>query len=293
MTYDYLPEHLVATAELVRQGYLENALGLSAVKTEESIHKQIDFRPTLSVKRKDHHVVCVEISEVIMPITISSFILQCQQQHYPVLLYVAIPSGNSSSDFQRHLRDAKASGVGILEADHGAHVVSVLNDPLSLSLTGLRSYEMGRFPKKYRAPITDAVSTFRNGAPNKGCSMVFDEIEDLTRKVAIRTHKKGYWNKPLKNPKEMEGKMPWASALESLRDRLNRSTAKADGNDLALLSVAMLDRIIGITPHRNESAHKPRSLKALRERDGKLRTRMEAAIDILMELIDASKCLRV
>lgn len=130
-------------------------------------------------------------------------------------------------------------------------------------------------------------------APRTRGSMIYDEIEALTRKVAIKTHNKGYCTKFLKNPEDLERKMSWATLLKYLRDGLDRSAVKADGKDLDSLSEVMLNRIIGITPHRNESSHKPSSLKTLSERDSRLRTRMEAAIDILTELIAATKCLRV
>jgi hypothetical protein len=59
------------------------------------------------------------------------------------------------------------------------------------------------------------------------------------------------------------------------------------------LTTAFLAKIHGVTPHRNESGHKPRSEAELKKRDRELRTRFEAAVDLLRDLIVAVKPLRV
>lgn len=292
MTFRFLQTHLWPTAEIVASNYLGDELGLTSVKIEESIDKDIEFRPVLSVRRKDHHVVCVDVSDTPMPDRILRFVLQCQHQHFPALLYVAYPSGGELTGLESQLALARASGVGILAVDHEVDRITVLNTPLSLSLSGLRGIKASEFTGKLRIPVKDAETTFRNGDPNKGCSNVYDEIEDLTRRVAIRVHKKGYVTKQLPNPEDLSGKMPWASILTYLRANLSREAAKADGRNLDQLTDVMLNRLIGITAYRNDSNHKPRSMRALRERDSRLRTRMEDAVDALKDLSNATKSLK-
>ncbi len=79
---------------------------------------------------------------------------------------------------------------------------------------------------------------------------------------------------------------PWANVVEVLMEQLNPGTPPH-------LPKALLGQILGITPHRNDAGHKPRTIEALIRRDTTSRTRFENAIDILLELIRASKSLRV
>jgi len=292
MKYRVLPSQLESTANLVIDKFLKDELGLSGIRIEEQLDRAIDFRPTLTAKRKDHHYICVEVSETAMPLTIPSFVLQCQQQHLPVLLYIAYPTGAAGGDLEAQLRRARESGIGILAVNHENSSISVLSSPLSLSLTGLRRIDKKAIPQKYREQIGDAETAFRNGDPNKACSKVYDEIEDLTRRIARKTYSKAYWSQSLKAPATL-ATMPWQSMLECLKKHLDRKLAKASGHDLDSLTDSLINQVIALVPYRNDSAHKPRSLKALRERDAKLRTRMEGAIDILLDVISATKCLRM
>lgn len=292
MTFRSLSAHLVPTAELVLQEFLKGDLGLTRIAIETAIHREIEFRPTLSARRRDHHYICVEVSESPMPSTIPAFILECQHKHYPVLLYIAYPAEPPPSDLGIQIRRARDSGVGIISVEHDRGTATVLNTPLSLSLTGLRRSNKKNFPSKYREQLVDAENTFLNGNPNKGCAMVYDEIESLTRRIAIKTEKKGYWRKSLTKPRDLEAKMPWKSVTEGLIANLDLPTAKVNGHNLDSLP-NVLNQVLGTVPDRNASSHKPRSLRALCARDTRLRTRMEGAIDTLEDLITASRCLRV
>jgi len=292
MTYRHLPEHLHQTADLV-QRFMRKELGLSKIQIEVAIDDQIEYRPTLSGKIPGHHIHCAEVSESIITSLIDPVVLQCQRHHFPALLYVAFPSKKEYPESIKDLKKAKELGVGVLEVDHAKGRVTCINNPLSLSLTGLRLIEKGSFPRKYRASLSAAEDAFLNGNPSKGCSMVYDEIELLTRKIAYKTYKLGYWNRVIKNPEKMKEKMVWTMVLTELHNNLNRSLSSRNGKNLDDLSNALLSRIIGVTPYRNQSGHKPSSLRTLRERDAQLRTRMEAAVDLLEATINASKCLRV
>jgi hypothetical protein len=271
---------------------MKGQLGLSGIRVEEPIDKKLDFSPTLSCRSRDHHVHCVEVSGTIRTAPISNFIMQCQQRHFPALLTVAVPSGGAYSEFRNDQKWAREFGVGVWEVNHETSEVTSIGSALSLSLTGLTPADKKKYPAKYRGPLIEAETTFLNGSPAKGCSLVYDEIEDLTRKIAFKTHSQGFWKSPIKNPGKMLDKTPWKQVLEDLKCNLDCSKAKAAGKDLAGLSDVLLSRTIGITPHRNDSAHKPRNLEQLVKRDTMLRTRMEDAADLLHELIVASRCLR-
>ena len=293
MNYRVLPAPLAETADLVIDKYLKGELGLNSIRVESPIDPQIEFCPTLSAKRKDKHYVCVEVSEAILPLTIPPFILQCQQQHFPVLLYIAYPKGAIKSDYESQLRKARECGVGVIVVDHASNTCTVLSTPLSLSLTGLRRIEKKAVPQKYREQLVDAETTFRSGEPNKACSKVYDEVEGITRRAAFKTYSKGYWKKTIKAPDNLRASMSWTSVLEALKENIDRKRAKAAGHDLDKLTTGLINQALAIVPHRNESSHKPKSLKALRERDAKLRTRMESAVDLLCEWINATRCLRI
>jgi len=291
VTYRVLPESLRPTADLV-QKYMKGK-GLSKIHIEEPIDEALDFSPTLSCRRADHHFECVEVSETIRTSPMPSFVLQCQLQHTPVLLSVALPANSDYPDFRRDLKWAKDVGIGVLEVNHETSKVASISRPLSLSLTGLSRVDMRKYPAKYRQAISDAEETFLGGNPPKACSMVYDEIEAITRRIAYKTHMQGLWSKSISDPGSMKEKMPWSSVLNALKSNLDRRAAMSSGKNLGSLSDPLLSRTIGITPYRNQSGHKPKSLRDLVARDSALRTRMEDAVNLLLELIIASKCLRV
>jgi hypothetical protein len=119
---------------------------------------------------------------------------------------------------------------------------------------------------------------------------VHDEIEDLTRRLAKRAYLKGLM-KPSRGaspPTINTATDPWARVARAL---MNNFDARAAGSPQ--LWVALFAKIVGITPHRNDSGHKPGDIAALRRRDKELRTRFESAVDLLKELLDASKPLRI
>jgi hypothetical protein len=72
--------------------------------------------------------------------------------------------------------------------------------------------------------------------------------------------------------------------VNALDNGLNRS-----GPNAKKLTTSLLARIVGVTAHRNESGHKPTSLKQRMKRDQELKTRFEGGIDLLRELLDAAK----
>jgi hypothetical protein len=55
----------------------------------------------------------------------------------------------------------------------------------------------------------------------------------------------------------------------------------------ASLDKQMVQRIVGITTYRNQTGHKPRNIQDTMDRDSKLKTRFEAAVDLLLELVQA------
>ena len=253
---------------------------------EEEIHPQVP-RPSLHAAANDYHFWCVEFSETTpYPPTLDRLVLDCVRQGLPVRLFVALPSGSTDPNYNRDLNRAMDVGVGVIEVTD--RNVRIVNEPLSLSLAGVRRIEKRRFPAKYRLALTRAENTFRQGNPVKGCSEIYDETEALTRRIAKKTENKGYWKstKAASVIPVLIATTPWARVVRTLMQEL-------DPRQPPNIPEALLARVLGITAHRNEAGHNPDSRQALIRRDREQRTRFETATDLLLDLVNATKALRV
>jgi hypothetical protein len=288
MTYRVLPGHLHSTADSAIQLCLSQwGISPAHVQVETPITPTIGFVTTLHATMKDHHVLCIEVADGAYTTSLDPFVLECKNDALPVRLYVATPATGSAT-FQVDLARAKRNGVGVIQLTEGAAII--LADAISLSLSGVRHPDLKSFPARYRHALSESLSTFRSGNPSKGCSVVFDEVESLTRRIAARALKRGYWKKlppGLSAPKMRASKDPWASIVRVLLDHFDATAASSPG-----LNDALLARVLGITGHRNESGHKITKPAHLRKRDTELRTRFESACDLLHDLIEAARPLR-
>lgn len=285
MNFRHLPEPLRPTADAV-VAYFEEERGIRHFVEEEEIHPQV-ARPSLHAVANDHHFWCVEFSETTpYPASLDRLVLDCMRHGLPVRLFVALPSGSTNPDYRRDLNRAIECGVGVIEAS--GHTVRVINEPLSLSLTGVRRIEKKNFPIRYRLALTRAENTFRQGNPVKGCGEIYDELEALTRRIARKTKAKGYWksSKAGTAAPRLAKTTPWARVVRTLMNEL-------DPRQPPEIPEALLARVLGITPHRNEAGHNPDSRPALIRRDREQRTRFETATDLLLDLVNATKTLRV
>jgi hypothetical protein len=286
MNFRHLPEPLRPTADAVVE-YFEAERGIRHFVEEVEIHPQV-ARPSLHSPANDHHFWCVEFSETTpYPASLDRFVLDCMRYGLPVRLFVALPSGSTTPEYHRDLNRAVEYGVGVMEVTN--NVVRVINEPLSLSLSGARRIEKKNFPSKYRLALTRAENTFRQGNPVKGSAEIYDVIEALTRRIAKKTLAKGYWkatktSQPIPNVDLKKG--PWAGVVRTLMDQLHPKHPPE-------IPEALLARVLGITQHRNDAGHDPDSRPALIRRDREQRTRFETATDLLMDLINASKSLRI
>jgi len=287
MIYNALANDLRLTADVVHH-YISSNLGLAGIQIESFIESSIDYKPTFVVNTRDHHILCVDVSENIYNPTRWHFISECEKKCIPVKLYVALPS-ISYGGFAQDIKEAKTSSVGILDVDTNHRSCQELNAPLSLSLTGLRNFDKTTFPKKHRELIYQAENLFKGGDPNKACSNIYDEIERVTRSIAVKSYRAGKWKVTLSDPTILENRLAWAKVVLHLRDDLIRNRTSR----YHVLSETLISRIHGITSHRNDSGHKPRNKKELIKRDSQLRTRMESAVDLLQELTNAVKSLKV
>jgi hypothetical protein len=286
--YRVLATHLHDTADAAIR-YMLSEFGLSAttVKVEEEIHADVDFRPTLHALTSERQLVCVEVVDSLYPRELQMFVLSCKNHSIPVKLYCAFPSGTVTQVDTKALQFASENGIGILEINPFTGHGRLLNQPpVALSLGGLRKFDLSAYQGKLRPSLRTAVDTFRSGNPSKGCSQVYDEIEQLTRRIGKKCER---IHGALKSTGKIDwDSAPWHSALEFLKGNLNISVAKCP-----LLKGQLFNRLIGMTEFRNDSGHKPATLKKMIERDIALKTRFESAMDDLAKLSEAARPLKV
>ena len=284
-TYRALPDNLKEYADATHK-YLCKELGLAAIKIEHEVHREIEFRPTLSAISTDKHIICAEVVEQLFTPDIETFVLACRNYSLPVKLYVTVRKGQFQAYDPKVLKFARENGIAILEVSLPNHGALITNQPVSLSLGGLRTFSLQKFPAKYREPLKQAIETFKGGNPAKGCSDVYDEIEQLTRRIGRKCA--GIAGGLKKNGNFDWDKEAWATVLEFLKTHVDKAKIGCPN-----LNNQLFSRLIGMTEYRNETGHKPSSLLKKIERDKQLRTRFESAMDELGCLIEAARPLRV
>ena len=267
--------------------YLHTQWGISkkGIKSEQIISPNFSYRPTLSAVTQNHHTLCVEVSEGAYSNSLDSFVQECVAKNFPVKLYVAMPKDVPDPYYSSNLKRAKANGVGVIEVDNNGGVL--VSDAISLSLAKLRPIDLESFPAKYREALAKAENTFRSASPEKGCSLLFDEMEDYCRKFATKLNERKLWKDKKKKLFDYEVG-PWANLVELIKSNIDTKRSKCPE-----LKPAFLSRIHGLTGHRNESGHKPKDQAALIKRDREIRTRFESATDTFFDLITYTKTLRV
>lgn len=285
MTYRYLPEQLHPAADAVAR-FFQETRGFQHLKVEEEIDKKLDYRPTHHELTRDRYFVCIDVLDSPFSATLESIVSDCMQRSLPVKLFVAFPGGADIPDYKRKVDRAREKGVGVIEVtDLGC---DIKHEALALSLIGARPIDKRSYPAKYRSSLTDAETTFRNGSPVKGCSIIYDEIENLSRSIAKKSKSKGLWRPPRageKPPRTNLDKGQWENVMDVLFKWL-------DWERCGYLRHT-LQRVQSIIPHRNESGHKLRTVAARTKRDSELKTRFEAASDLLRDLIVAARPLRL
>lgn len=286
-SYNILSPELHSIADTARM-YFRDQYGVTHFKIEEGIDREINFRPTLTGKMKNHHILAVDVTNANYTDALDSFILDCMKKCLPIKLYIAMPKDERPSDINKILKKAIGRGIGILDVDE--NVCVELCSPIPLSLAGVRKIELKRFSLKYRQALKDGEQTFLNGDPVKGCSKVYDEIEDLSRKFVKKLISKGYWEVPSDNPLDLENG-PWKRIMNTLNESINYKVL-ARGCPGLSDPKNIIENIIAIISQRNETAHKPKTKYILIRRDRRLRTKFEQAVDIFEELVNASKKLK-
>jgi len=284
MNYKFLPDQLHATADQVA-AYLAETRGVTAIKPEEQVKKELEYRPTIQGLTTDKYVVAIEVQDNPDTTHLDPVILQCVTQRIPIKLFIAFPQ--STTPIPHNLIEkAHKKGLGVIEVEQQGP--QVLREALPLSLLGYRLDPM-KFPKKMRNTLIEAGNTFRDGAPAKGCSIVYDEIEALSRKIVKKTKQKKLWRKLKQNEKMPNLSLddgPWEKVIELFQHFYIVNKKK-----VPKLTANLIHRVAAVTSYRNDSGHK-KADKDRMKRDEEIRTRFESAGDLLLDLLEAETQLR-
>ena len=236
--------------------------GLKHIRVERSIDDDVNWRPTISGDTTDHHLVCIEVTDGAYTSALDNAVLQLLNKGLPVRLYVAYPGADiDAAKVWSTFRIARERGIGIVEVRSSGNCV-ILQPAIDLSLAALTRTDPKSLLRKYRQDFSDAETTFLNGDPAKGCARIYDELEALTRKFASKAARLNWWNPGGINIDTGS----WASILNKMNRDLSASFTPVR-NRCPDLELTMLSGVHGLTGHRNESGHKPKSRNALIKRD--------------------------
>jgi len=288
MTYRALSSSLHDTADAAIE-FFKRDFGLVRIHIEEALHTSLSYRPTFWAGTREHEIVCVEVSETAFPKSLDPVVLDCQNLRIPVKLYVALSKTALDPDYKANIARARETGVGIVEVDSSGGVV--VYDALALSLTGCRRIVKIDFPTRLRPALVTAESTFRSGSPAKACSLIYDEIERITREVAKKSLKRGAWTKAKvigHVPTINLDTDPWHNVLGAMTKHCDFKKAGCPG-----FTHDLMTRVQAVVGFRNQAGHKPRRLQDRIKRDSQLRTRFEGAVDLLLDVATACKGLRL
>lgn len=283
MPYTFLDQSLQKTADAVFK-WLVGHWGIrkSKIKVEAEVYPDLRFCPTFTATAQDQSIVCVEVSNVAYSNLIDEFVLGCQEKGLPVRLFMAVPTGLKQRKFQENLKRAKRACVGIIEIDTQSH--NPVQNALPLHLSNVRPIQLREFPPPFRQALQEAERAFRDGHANKACAEVYDLLEDAFRRVAQKCYDKGIWP----NSSSLRIRTcSWAKLIRDIDKNIDRT--KPSGKPITDI---LCGRILGVTPHRNQSGHIPSLAERIR-RDRELKTRFEHAVDLLREFLAVAKKFKI
>jgi hypothetical protein len=263
--------------------FLRQQRGLARVWVEEELVKGLP-KPTLRAHTAEGEIVCVEFSETDpYPQGLARFVEDLKAVELPVKMYVALPSTAQNLTFMAEYGRAHRQGIGLMLVEP-AGTVNVLGEPVSLLLAQLRRIDTTAYPKPLRERLSQAQSTFLAGNPPKGCSDLYDLLEEVTRKIVAAAIAKNLWNGGL--PAFNPSRENWHTLCEA-------AYAKMQFNNVGSLTHQLWASVLAITRHRNETGHSPATIKARKRRDLEMRTRFEHAADVLRDVLQHIRGFRI
>jgi hypothetical protein len=281
MLYKILPENLHSAADRAVD-FLRNDRGVTNFKSEEAIDADLQYRPTAYGISPEKYIVAIEVQDRPDMAVLDSAVLDCATRSLPIKLFVVFPEPATPWP-ERDVEKIHQRGVGAIEVRPATSVV--LREALPLSLFAYR-LDRQLFPKKLRGTLLDAENALRSNNPPQGCTILYQEIEDMSRKMIEKTKKKKLWRKLKAGEKASRlnlGTGAWEKVLELFEDFY-----VVDRKKVPDLTANLIHRIEASTSYRNQSAHKPKTTQERRDRDRETRTRFESAADLLLDIIKVS-----
>jgi len=278
MIYKILPDNLRGAADRAVD-FLRNDRGVANFRSEEAIDADLQYRPTAHGISPEKYVVAIEVQDRPDMAVLDSAVLDCAARSLPVKLFVVFPEPATPWP-ERDVEQIHQRGVGAIEVRPTTPVV--LREALPLSLFGYR-LDRRLFPRKFRGTLLDAENALRSNNPPHGCSILYQEIEDLSRKLIRKTKNKKLWRKLKAGEKASKLDLDtgaWEKVLELFEDVYIVNKKKVPD-----LTANLIHRIEATTSYRNQSAHKPKTTQERRDRDREIRTRFESAADLLLDII--------
>jgi hypothetical protein len=281
MTYTLLGQNLHETADRAKE-YFSREHGAKKFRCEIAIASDLPLKPTWQATLSGGYLLCVDVRETPFSVSLYEFVAKCASRGLPIRLWVALPPGTAAPAFNAELRQARESGVGVVQIfdDGTAHV---FHRPVPLSLFGLKTTNPAEIPKAKRDEVKTAEATFLDGTPAQGCQAICQALEQVTRDFAEYTYHQGWWRTPANSQNHKAHffqNSPWAKVLEELESRIDVNRVRSKSSQFSKHSIV---KARGHTDWRNKVSHSPKTLQQLKERDAKLRTMFEATRDVLVE----------
>lgn len=288
MNFRALPIQLHSTAEAVAK-FFGQERGISNFKVEEPAMDGLDYRPTLRADGPDFRQIWIEVSDVPYVGSLDPVVLHCIKCGLPVELYVAFPDGVQSPEYKRLSDQARSNGVGVIEVS--TNKCDIIHQALPLSLLGVRAEDKMQFPRKYRSVLFDAEKTYRNGNPVEACLLIYKEIEGISRRLAAKIAAKNWWKSTsipaVAKLHPEKPSTPWSKIINTMVEHADFA------NKVPGVNAGLIMRVGALVDSRNQSGHKPKSRADRIKRDREQRTRFETAVDVLLDLSNAVKSLRI
>lgn len=280
LRFTFLAPALHPVAERVGS-HFRNDQGVTRLRPEVEVDPEVHYQPTLVGVGEDGYTVCVDVTDGPFTGSLESVVLACGSRNLPVKLYLAIPEGVSDTVFRDTHGKCQEHHVGLIVVGARCRVVE---NSMPMTFLGFRRPDKSKFPRKYRQALADAENLIETGDPAKGCSLVYDELEALTRRIAEWVLDNGYVDLTTPIPKMDLEAGPWAKVIELVDRHADFAQLKTTAPSL---DHALLSRLAGIVPYRNATGHKPANRRERMIRDAQLRTRFEHAVDTLLDVSQA------
>jgi hypothetical protein len=288
MTYALLGHSLHETADLARKHFAD-AYGAKNFECETAVDQDLPLRPTWQATMQGNYKLCIEVMETPFSQSLYEFVIKCANRGIPVRLWVAVPWGVSGGSFAKELKEARTLGVGVIQISEDGTQTHEFHKPVSFSLFGLRRTDLTKVRKAHREAFKKAEDAFIDGSPDYGCQLVCQDLESVTRSVALHTYSKKWWTTKQGLKPRFFTSDAWATMLEKFDKEIDvtKTRKKCPSFRRALVAGARQ-----YTDWRNSLSHKPKSLKELEDRDARLRTMFEATRDHLIEWLNVAHVLK-